>query len=375
MKGIEAGMAAYKGLAKGVQPNWQGLVDNILRKGTPDRVYNLELSLDLKIAAAIFERFGLADGLSADDPWSFQKQQIAVNRFCGLDFVVSRATKMYMPFNTHTAQDTAILKNDAGRTFIDEHRGPITTWEEFEKYPWPDPAKVDVNELDWYCHNLPEGMCIVAVYLGHFAEELSFLMGYETLCYALFDNRDLVAAIAERLEQLYVGFLKTMLRFDRVKIVFASDDMGFKTGLLISPDDTRQFVLKGHKRLAQMSLDAGRPYILHCCGRLSDIIDDLIDDVGIDGKHSFEDTIEGVRHAKHTYGRQTALLGGIDMDFLCRSDEPAIRRRVRETLDACMPGGGYCLGTGNTVANYVPIDNYLAMVDEGMLYEVRGPRS
>ncbi len=53
------------------------------------------------------------------------------------------------------------------------------------------------------------------------------------------------------------------------------------------------------------------------------------------------------------------------MDFLCRAGEADIRKRVRETLTACLPGGGYCLGTGNTVANYVPLDNYLAMVDEG----------
>ena len=63
-----------------------------------------------------------------------------------------------------------------------------------------------------------------------------------------------------------------------------------------------------------------------------------------------------------------ALLGGIDVDFLCRSDEAAIRARVRDTLDKCLPGGGYCLGTGNSVTNYIPVDNYLAMVDEGRLY-------
>ena len=38
---------------------------------------------------------------------------------------------------------------------------------------------------------------------------------------------------------------------------------------------------------------------------------------------------------------------------------------MRHTLDLCMPGGGYCLGTGNSVANYIPLDNYLAMLDEG----------
>jgi hypothetical protein len=38
------------------------------------------------------------------------------------------------------------------------------------------------------------------------------------------------------------------------------------------------------------------------------------------------------------------------------------------TLDVCQPDGGYCLSTGNTVANYIPLDNYLAMLDEGRLY-------
>jgi uroporphyrinogen decarboxylase len=130
----------------------------------------------------------------------------------------------------------------------------------------------------------------------------------------------------------------------------------------------REFVLPGHKMLAEMTHAAGRPYLLHSCGNLASIMDDLVDDVRIDAKHSFEDTIEDVRDAKRTYGGRIALLGGIDVDFLCRSDEAAIRKRVRETLDACMSGGGYCLGTGNSVANYIPLDHYLAMVDEGRLY-------
>mgnify|MGYP000611686805 FL=1 len=193
-------------------------------------------------------------------------------------------------------------------------------------------------------------------------------MGYQTFCYALYDQRDLVRAIAEKLLAQYRTAVERVLQIERVSVVWGSDDMGHKTGLLFSPDDMREFVLSGHKVLAEMCHRAGRPYLLHSCGNLSDIIDDLTDDVRIDGKHSFEDTIEDVRHVKFTYGRKIALLGGIDVDFLCRSDEQAIRRRVRETLDICMPGGGYCLGTGNTVANYIPLDNYLAMLDEGRLY-------
>jgi uroporphyrinogen decarboxylase len=60
------------------------------------------------------------------------------------------------------------------------------------------------------------------------------------------------------------------------------------------------------------------------------------------------------------------------VDFLCRADEAAVRQRVRDTLDACLPGGGYVLGTGNSVANYIPLRNYLAMLDEGRRYAAGG---
>ena len=38
---------------------------------------------------------------------------------------------------------------------------------------------------------------------------------------------------------------------------------------------------------------------------------------------------------------------------------------TRRILEACMPGGGYALGSGNSVANYVKVENFLAMLDEG----------
>lgn len=144
--------------------------------------------------------------------------------------------------------------------------------------------------------------------------------------------------------------------------------MGFRGGPLISPDDLREFVIPGHKLMAGLSHQSGRPYLLHSCGDLSLIMEDLIEVVGIDARHSFEDTIKDVVTAKKRYGDRIAILGGIDVDFLCRSSEPGIRSRVRETLDRCMPGGGYCLGSGNSIANYIPVDHYLVMLDEGRRY-------
>ncbi|MBE3068997.1 MAG: hypothetical protein IMZ66_02045 [Planctomycetes bacterium] len=362
-------MIHYPGLERPFRPDSEGLIANILRQGTPDRVYHLELFQDGEIADAIAARYGLLDGLRPDDPFYAQQKHIAIQRFCGFDYVCARLEGMDFEMFRQTAADTASLARSGGRSFQDEHQGPIMNREGFERFPWPDAeAPAATRELEWYQEHLPDGMCILARGVAHFAEFLCWLMGYETLCYALYDDRDLVRDLAARLVEIDRVQMRRLLEFDRVKAVFASDDMGFKTGLLISPADMREFVLSGHKTLAAISHDAGRPYLLHSCGNLKDIMGDLVDDVRIDAKHSFEDTIEDVCEAKATYGRRVALLGGIDVDFLCRADEQAIRRRVRRTLDVCMPGGGYCLGTGNSVTNYIPLDHYLAMLDEGRLY-------
>ena len=351
--------------SKYIAPDWENFVRCVARQGTPERAHNLELFHHPEIKQAICERFDLLGDLNRADPFFILKREIALQRFLGYDYVLCGLSGLIMPINTNATEDTASNKRSSGRVFVDEQRGPITTWEEFESYPWPDPQAARSTALEWYEENLPDDMCVLGGLTGHFAENLSWLMGYETLCYSLYDQPDLVRAIADRCFEIDTQVTERLVEFDRVKMIWGSDDMGFRTGTLISPDDLRELVLPGHKALAGITHDAGCLYLLHSCGNLEDIMDDLIDDVSIDGKHSYEDTILDVREAKRQWGDRIAVLGGLDMDFMCTADETDIRKRTNDTLQACMPGGGYCLGTGNTVANYVPLDHYLAMLDEG----------
>ena len=357
-------------LARRLDPDWRAFLDCIMRQGTPARVHFIELFLDPEVQQAVCDRYGLLRHTGPEDPFFEQKRHLAVQQFLGYDYVRCRLDGFAIQLELLSAPDTAALARSGGRKFTNEHTGPITNRAELESFPWPDPEQAGTHSLEWYSENLPENMCIIGSGgFAHFAEYLTWLMGYETLCYALYDNRDLVAAIAERLNRIYHVAVKRMLAFERVKLMWGSDDMGFKTGTLISPDDLRAFVLPGHKAMAELSHQAGRPYLLHSCGKLETIMDDLVNDVAIDGLHSFEDTIVDVAEMKDTWGRRIALLGGVDVDFLCRASEGQIRRRVRHTLEKCLPGGGYCLGTGNSVANYIPLDNYLIMLDEGRRFQ------
>ena len=341
-----------------------GLIRNLRREGTPDRVYFIELFQDRQIEDEIDRMFGVSAALDRNAPDYEWRRSIAMQRFLGYEWV--GAAILNLPRKPGpTIADTAVAAQSKGdRSWLNEHRADIASWEDFGKYPWPDGKTWDTRHLEWLEKNLPDDMFVMARG-GHYCEYLAWLMGYETLCYALHDQRDLVEAIARKVFELEEAAARVMLQFPRVRVLWASDDMGFRTGLMISPDDTRRYVLAGHKRLAAITHDAGRLYLLHACGNRSDIIEDLIEDVKLDALHSWEDVIEPVTDAKRRYGRRLSLLGGIDVDFLCRAPEPDIRRRVRDTIDVCQPGGGWCLGTGNSVANYIPAANYLAMLDEG----------
>ncbi len=351
-----------------IQPDYEALLRNLRREGTPQRVHFMELFLDQEVHLAIRARFGADRDLDPADPYYAHKAYVADYRFLGYDTITVPLGGLAFPRQTdRLAEDTADLARASGRSWVDETRGMIASWDDFERYPWPDPARFDTSLLEWYSAYVPDDMCLVGNCHSVF-EQVTWLMGYQPLCYAIYDQPDLVDAMFARVGAIYLEAAKVFLQFPRVRILFGGDDMGFRSGTMISAQILIEKSLIWHKRMADLAHASGRLYLLHSCGNLEEILPYLIDEVKLDGRHSFEDVIEPVTVAKRRWGDRLALLGGIDMDFLTRATPDQVRRRVRETLDVCLPGGGYCLGSGNTVANYVPLDNYLAMMDEGRRY-------
>jgi uroporphyrinogen decarboxylase len=129
----------------------------------------------------------------------------------------------------------------------------------------------------------------------------------------------------------------------------------------------RRYFLPSHARIGETARDHRLRRYLHACGNLSSIMEDLIESVGIDGKHSFEDAIEPVEDFHRRYHTRIASLGGVDVDILARGTVEDVRRRTREVIDACAPLGRFAVGSGNSIPNYIPLENYLAMLDEARL--------
>jgi uroporphyrinogen decarboxylase len=58
------------------------------------------------------------------------------------------------------------------------------------------------------------------------------------------------------------------------------------------------------------------------------------------------------------------VLGGMDVDRLTAGTPETVRQHARFLIETCGARGRYAIGSGNSVPSYIPLDNYLAMVDE-----------
>jgi uroporphyrinogen decarboxylase len=249
-----------------------------------------------------------------------------------------------------------------GRGFVTSEMASIVDEAGFNQYPWPDPDKLFFDRLSCVHEMLPPGMKIIFSTRG-ILETTMDLLGHEKICYMLYDNPDFVRKVFDAVGERFLRVYERVIHHPAIGAVTYCDDMGFKTQPLLAPDTYREYLFPWHKKINDVAHRAGKPTILHACGNLDLIMEDIIA-CGWNAKHSFEDCIEPVWDAKKKYGSRIALMGGFDVDKLSRMTEAEVREHTRMMIEHCAPGGGWALGTGNSVPDYVPVQNFLAMIDE-----------
>ena len=241
------------------------------------------------------------------------------------------------------------------------HGGVIHDRESFENYAWGDPEQTDWDALQRLKPHLPDGMKLIICTAGGVLENLVSLLGYEDLCFMLEDDPALLHEITDSIGSRLLRFYELGLQQKSVGAAFVNDDWGFKSQPFLAPEQMREFITPWHRRFVQTIHAAGRPALLHSCGELKLLWDDIIDDLKFDGKHSYEDTILPVEEAYEKYGSRIAILGGMDVDFLCRATPDAIYRRCKAMIERTQTRGGYGLGSGNSITDYIPVENYNAL--------------
>jgi len=248
-------------------------------------------------------------------------------------------------------------------------KGAIQNRADFERYPWDE-----LPELFWGTYapafralekTCPPGMKAVGGVGNGVFECVQVLVGYMELCYMREDDPELFIDMFRRVGdvqfKLWERFLKEfssaycVLRF--------GDDLGFRSSTLLAADDVKAHIIPQYRRIVDLAHTSKKPFLLHSCGCIFNVFDDIIRGASIDAKHSNEDAIAHFSVWAEKYGDRIGNFGGIDTDVLCRQPPDEIRAYVLDSIARAQGHGGIAFGSGNSIPDYVPAEGYLAMVE------------
>lgn len=339
---------------KDFQPDYRQ-IERVLHNQRPDRLPLYEHHIDKPFIEKVI---GKEIGLQGNKPQDFE------------DYY--RQTIGFWKDMTYDAFDyeAAICEIFPGHgAIMGGMLGPIQTREDFNKYPFAELPKLFweayTPHLDAIRNTIPSGMKAFGGCGYGIFESSEDLVGYENLAVLQYIDTELFADLFVKIGDVFVELWSEMIRrYDDLFVFYRmGDDLGFKSATLLEPNTIRQHILPQYKRIIDLSHGANKKFLLHSCGNIFEVMEDIIA-LGIDAKHSNEDEIAPFDSWIEKYNDRIGLFGGIDVNTLCLNSFDDVYKEVLEKGSRFRNSSkGYGLGSGNSIAGYVPVEGFMAMVD------------
>jgi uroporphyrinogen decarboxylase len=345
-------------------PNFDRLRTALLC-GEPDCVPLAELKVDPIVKAGFMGWDRWPGGLPAE---------IEFARAAGYDYVRATAHVGY-PATGATKSHHYAATGDAEqqRTWQQSGSGAlITSLADCEAFPWPDPGAADLSELHQAAELVPPEMGIITgVKGGGIFERAWFLLGFDGFMLATVEQPELIAAVMQRTGEVWVRTIERCLReAPRVDAVWFCDDLAYTEGYMVNPAVYRAHLFPWVEQLGALcrAQSPPIPLVYHSDGKLWEVLDDL-HACGVNALHPIEPKAMDIVEVKRRVQGRLCLIGNLDLGYTLTRGTPAeVEAEVRERIEALAPGGGYCVGSSNTVTEYVPVPNFRAMVDATRKY-------
>ena len=187
------------------------------------------------------------------------------------------------------------------------------------------------------------------------------LRGMESLMIDFYDEPQFVHELLGRIADYNIAQVREALKYD-VDAVYFGDDWGQQHGLQMGPRLWREFILPQLQRMYAVVRDAGKFVMIHSCGDVDELFDDLID-IGLSSFNPFQPEVMDVYSLLPRYRGRLAFHGGLSTQrTLPFGTVEDVRSEVRRLLE--LGGyGGYIFAPAHDVEGDVPLENMLAMIE------------
>ncbi|MDR0495848.1 MAG: hypothetical protein LBG95_09520 [Treponema sp.] len=146
-------------------------------------------------------------------------------------------------------------------------------------------------------------------------------------------------ALLDRILAYQEAILAQELSF-KPDIVYFGDDVGTTSALMMNPELWRRMIKPRWAKLVRACREAGCFVLLHSCGKIEDIIGDIIE-IGVNMLNPLQASANNLDFLKSKARGKLTLYGGMDSDLLVRGSVDEVKNLASRVLKTLGEGGGY----------------------------------
>lgn len=334
-------------------------------RGEPtDRVPNFEVLIeDQHVERLLGRKAGNTLGVGGDPAKGSEASQgvrpmypqdyLELCRIIGQDAIVLE--NLWTPIKQRKPDGRVVAWNDRS----------LKTRADLERIVWPDESDFQ-EKIDYVREYVAaaQGTGVGVIFLcGCIFQTLyEFVIGMGDSMVMTVEEPELFDELMARSADYYAELVRRAVA-EGVDIVFLADDFAYNKGLFIEPKRFERLWRPHFDRIVAPAREAKTPIFFHSDGKLDDAMEMLLD-MGIDVLNPMDPSGIDYREYKRRYGHRVTLSGNIDITWpLVKGTPEDVERDVKAHMDALKPGGRWIAGSSHSIVNYIPHENFVAMIN------------
>lgn len=212
-----------------------------------------------------------------------------------------------------------------------------------EEFSWPDPKDhMSLVECREAICSAPQDFAVMGVMWSAHFQDACASFGMEDALMTMLTDPEMFQAVIDRILEFYLEANEIFYEAGRglLDAVLIGNDFGSQSGLMLSPDNLRQFVFPGTRRLIKQAHNYGYKVIHHSCGAIREIIPDLVE-LGADAIHPIQALAVGMEAQSlcDEFGGSASFCGGVDAQNLLVNGSPEEVAQATRELCRIFPTG------------------------------------
>jgi uroporphyrinogen decarboxylase len=258
-------------------------------------------------------------------------------------------------------------KNPAdGMTVLYYMGGHFKNFEEYERFPLPDPDKIIRKNFYNASIEIEEnynGSICCAPGITGMMEMTWEGFGLENFS-KLLTNRKNAKKVFDDRGNFSVEMVKRLVEWEYSGPMLVFDDYGYKKGLFMSPKNYHTYVLPWLQKICETAHKGGIQVVLHSCGDIYQIFEDIIK-CGVDAINPIEPTTSNSEYdifkLNEKFGDKITFVGNVSPQDLSEKEPSDIKNYTKKLIQNIGPKGGLIVSSGHSINPAVKLENFLAM--------------